>query len=882
MGIRHWFYTTPLRLRSLLRRNRVERELDEEFQYHLERQVGEYIAQGMTPEEARYAALRAIGGIEQRKEECRDMRRVSFIEDLLRDLSYGLGALRRNPGFAVVAVLTLALGIGANTAIFSVINAVLLRPLPFSQPDRLVHIWQTHPALGPTQTTYLDYSDWRKAARSFQGIAAYTFQATNQVQLLGEGEPEQIQATMVSHDLLSIIGVKMLQGRGFTADDEEKAQRVVLISERLWRRRFSADPGVIGRAIRLGPIANTVIGVVPDREAFPSWADVWMPLSYLEPMLRETRRFRPLEVVARLKDGVSVEEAHSEISTIAANIGRTYPETNRKLGASVVPLLDKITGRARPTLLVVWMTVGLVLLVACANMAHLFLARTISRRRELAIRLSVGATPGDILRLLLIESALIVAIGGLLGALLASFLMPTLQSLAAHAIPRVSEAGFDTAVLSFTLAAIVITTLVIALPSYLEMRRMSLSLVTKQGDVHLFSQRGGRLGPMLMASEVALAFVAFAAALLLVRSFSMLTAVPAGFKGENVLAVDLSLSHYGSGSWEKARQTFETKLAPEIAKLPGVQAVATANMSPMSLDQAEISRYTTRVGIPGAQFEGAFPVVQVRWVSEDYFNALDIPLISGRSLRQTDLDKPRHLINETLARRFFAGQNPIGKQLLLNADTQQPQPVEIVGVVGDVRDLGLDIEAQPAIYSINTSPRFSLLVRSSTSPTSLAAGIRDIVHRADPEATIARVSTVEQVVNASLSRHRFARWLMVGFASLAATLSVIGIYGVTSFAVGRRAREFAVRAALGARPADLALLVLKEGIVVSLAGMGTGLALIWATSGLIRSVLFTVSPGDPAALAGAGFLIIALCALSMSIPARRASSADPASTLKED
>jgi putative ABC transport system permease protein len=882
MRIKHWFYSIPLRLRSLLRRSQVERELDEEFQYHLERQTQEYIAKGMTAEEARYAALRAMGGIEQRKEECRDMRRVSFIDDLLRDLRYGLRALRKNPGFAIGAILTLALGIGANTAIFSVINAVLLRPLPFREPDRLVHIWQTHPALGPTQTTYLDYVDWRKAAKSFQGMSAYTFQATNQVPLLGEGEPEQIQATMVAHDLLSIVGVKMLQGRSFAADDEERAQRVVLISERLWRRKFGADPGVIGRAIQLGPSANTVIGVVPDREAFPSWADVWMPLSYLEPMLRETRRFRPLEVVARLKDGVSVEDAHSEISTIASNIGRTYPETNQKLGASVVPLLDKITGKARPTLLVVWMAVGLVLLVACANMAHLLLARTISRRRELAIRLSLGAAPGHILRLLLIESASIVAIGGLLGAVLASFLMPTLQSLAAHAIPRVGEAGFDTAVLSFTLAAIVITTLVIALPSYWEMRRANLSLVTRQGDAHLFSQRSGRLGPMLMASEVALAFVAFAAALLLVRSFSMLTAVPAGFKGEKVLAVDLSLSHYGSGSWERARQTFETKLAPEIAKLPGVQAVATANMAPMSLDQAEISRYTTRFAVPGAQFEpGAFPVVQVRWVSEDYFKALDIPLLSGRSLRPTDLDKPRNLINETLARRFFAGQNPIGKQLLLNADTPQPQPVEIVGVVGDVRDLGLDIEAQPAIYSINTSPRFSLLVRSSTDPISLAAGVREIVHRADPEATIARVSTVAQIVNLSLSRHRFALWLMVGFACLAAALSVIGIYGVTAFAVGRRAREFAIRAALGARPAGLALLVLREGIVVSLAGMGAGLVLIWATSRLIRSVLFTVSPGDPAAMAGAGLLIIALCALSLSIPARRASSADPAATLKE-
>ncbi len=516
-------------LRALFRRSEVERELDDELRVHIEQQTEQNIRLGMNPEEARSAARKTFGGVEQAKERSRDARGVLWVEVLWQDLRYGLRVLRKNPGFTAATVLTLALGIGANTATFSVINAVLLRPLPFWQPDRLVHIWQTHPTLGPTQTTYLDYIDWRNTTKSFQGIAAYTFQAANRVPLTGEGEPEQIQATMVSHNLLSLVGIKMLQGRNFTADDEQQAARVVLISERLWRRKFSADSSVIGRAIRLGPTASTVIGVVTDKQAFPSWADIWMPLSLLEPMLRETRRFRPLEVIARLKDGVSVEEAHTELSTIALNIGRAYPETTHNLGASVVSLLDKTTSKTRPALFVVWMAV----------------------------------------------------------------------------------------------------------------------------------------------------------------------------------------------------------------------------------------------------------------------------------------------------------------------------------------------------------------VRSASDPVSLAAGVSEIVRRADPEAPITRVRTVEQLVNTTLSRYRFALWLMIGFASLAAALSVVGIYGVIAFAVGRRAREFAVRAAIGARPADLGLLVLREGIVVSLVGLAVGLGLIWASSRLIRSVLFIVSPGDPAALAGAGLLIIALCVLSMLIPARRASSADPALTLKE-
>jgi putative ABC transport system permease protein len=801
---------------------------------------------------------------------------------LRSDLQYVVRTLRRHRGFAAAAILTVALGIGANSAVFSVIYSVLVRPLPFQHPDRLVHIWQTHPTLGQTQTTYPDYLDWRNTAKSFAGLAAYTFQAMNRVPLLGEGEPEQIQATMVSHDLLSMLGAKMLQGRDFTVDDERRADRVALISERLWRRKFNADPHLIGRAIRLGPTSITVIGVVPDKQAFPTWADLWMPLSLLEPMLRETRRFRPLEVIARLKDGVPVEQANAELSTMALNTSRAYPDTNQKLGASVVSLLDKITGKARPTLLIVWLTVGLVLMVACANVAHLLLARTLSRRRELAIRLSVGATSGQLMRLLAIESAVIVAFSGILGLIVASLFLPTLRLLAASSVPRIDGAGIEAAAISFTFIAVVITTLLIMLPSYLEIRQANLSGALKQGDTPVFSSQIGRLGIMLMASEVALTFFAFASALLLVRSFSALTSIPSGFNGQNVLAVDLSLSSYGGNSWEKAGQLFENKLAPEIAKLPGVQAVAAANLAPMSLDQTQISRYTTRFGLPGATYEpGSYPVAQTRWVSEEYFKVLSITLLNGRLLRQNDQDQPRYLVNETLVKRYFAGQDPIGKRLLINIDSQQPLSVEIVGVVSDVHDLGLDLDVQPTVYQIKVSPRLSLLVRSAGDPVSLAAGVSEAIHRADPETPITKVSSVEQLVAASLTRYRFALWLMAGFADLAAVLSMVGIYGVIAFAVGRRTREFAIRGAVGARPVDLVWLVLKEGLAVALLGVGAGLGLIWMASKLIRSVLFGVSPSDPTALAGAGLLIITLCLLSMLIPARRASSADLALTLKE-
>jgi predicted permease len=477
-------------LRALLWKSASEYDLDVELKDHIERQTQQNIRLGMPPEEALVAARKAFGGVEQAKERSRDARGVRWLEELWQDLRYGARRLRKKPVFATVTILTLALGIGANTSIFSLINAALLRPLPFPQPDRLAHLWQTHPTIGSTQTAYLDFIAWRRSAKSFQGMAGYTFQAMNQVSLLGEGEPEQVQATMVSHDLLSILGVKMRQGRNFTADDEQQAAPVVLISERLWRRKFSADPKIIGRAIRLGPTANTVIGVVPDHQAFPSWADVWMPLSFLEPMLRETRRFRPLEVIGRLKDGVSLEEAHSELSTIAINLGREFPETNQSLGASVISLLDKSTNKARPGLFIAWMAVGLVFMIACANVAHLLLARTISRRREIAIRLSVGATPRRILRLLAIECMLIVVLGGILGTAMAKLGLPSLQLLAVSAIPRADEAGIDLAVLSYMFAALLITTLIILFPSYLELRRANLSYAMRQCDASVFSNRG--------------------------------------------------------------------------------------------------------------------------------------------------------------------------------------------------------------------------------------------------------------------------------------------------------------------------------------------------------------------------------------------------------
>ena len=482
---------------------------------------------------------------------------------------------------------------GANSVVFSLIHAVLLRPLPFRKPDRLVQLWQTHPTLGNLQVTYLDYLDWKRA-KSFEDVEAYTFQAVNKVTLLGEGPPEQLQATMVSNGLLPMLGIAFTHGRNITPQEEREKQRVVLISEALRGRKFGSDPNIVGRTIRIGPFGMTVVGIVPRKQAFPVWADVWMPISMMEAATTETRRFHPLEVIARLKPGVSMETAQAEMTPIASANATAYPVTNRTMGAFVVPLLDQVTGAVRHILLIIWMAVGLILFMACANVAHLLLTRTVSRSRELAIRISLGASWMDVGKLLSAESLLLVTGGGSLGALIALAVLPRLRDIARSRIPRVDEITFDSSVFTYTLIAAGLTAAAIVVPSLFQAFRC---------EAAALSRRSGRPGSMIMASEIALSFVVLGSALLLVRSFTTLLAVNPGFDSRNVLAVDVAVPS-GDNGWEESARLFENRLGPAIRALSGVELVATANMAPLSIDRTETSRFASRFGISGVQHPG--------------------------------------------------------------------------------------------------------------------------------------------------------------------------------------------------------------------------------------------------------------------------------------
>jgi predicted permease len=787
-------------------------------------------------------------------------------------------SLLRAPAFSATAILTVALGIGVNTAIFGIIYAVLLDPLPYRDPARLVQLSETHPEFPSLQVAAPDYQDWRRMSKSFEDIAAYTFQTINQVTLAGAGEPEQVQATDASHQLFPMLGIQPIYGRAFTAEEEAGQAPVVMLNEALWRRKLSADPAVIGRTLRLGNAAYTVVGIVPKRQAYPAWADVWKPLSFMPQQYKDLRRYHSLELIGRLKRGVQLEQAQSEMQVIAAGLAKSYPETNKTEGASVLPLAASLTGEVRPALLIAWAAVSLVLLLACANVAHLVLIRSVARSREMAVRAALGANTFELMRVLVTEYLLLAFAGGALGAALAAFLLPLLAKFAAGGLPRLETLALTPVTAVFSGAAAVLCALLFALPALFHTRRTGLYEAIKQSSGLAAGHRRPRFGAAVIAVEVALAFVVMTGAGLLYRSFAALLREDAGFDARRVLAVDVSLSK----GFAQAGPLFEQQIAPRLRRLPGVTSVAAANCAPLTIGSTELSRFATRFGVPGRVYEaGRFPVAQVRSVTPEYFRLLGIPLTRGRLLTDADNNQPVFLINETLARRFFPGQDPVGRALLMGVVSPSPQAIPIAGVVGDVRDLSLDLEPRPTIYQFTLAPRTTLLVSTAVDPASLIPAVREIVRSADAEAPITRLEPLAAIVNESLERRRFALYLLGAFAAMAGALTAIGIYGVIAYSVSCRGREFAIRSALGAQRRDLRSLVVRNFALPAGAGLiaGAGLAYVFARA--MGTMLYKLSPADPSVAAITTFALAGLVIGSALRPAGKAASIPASRALRE-
>ncbi len=799
----------------------------------------------------------------------------------MHDLRLVLRTLRRNHAFTLAAVFTIALGVGANTAVFSVVRAVLLRPLPFRDPGRLVMLWQTHPAIPQLQVTAPDFDQWGLSARSFEQVAAYTLQAMNKISLVGYGEPEQIQGTMTSVNLLPMMGITPLAGRSILPAEEKAGEHVALISESLWRRKFAADRSIIGKPIRIETESFTVVGIVPQRNAFPVWADFWMPLSLLEPQLETNRQFHPLEVVARLRESVGVESAQAEMKTIAQREAEAHPATNKTVGALVVPLADEVSGSVRPALVAAWAAVGLILLIACVNVAHLLLAHGASRRREAAIRAAVGAQRSQLIRLFLTESISIAVIGGVLGLLLALSLTPAVASLAAREIPRFARVSMDGGVFLFTLAVSALAGVLFGLPQAIESARTDPSEVLKQDGGVSFALRHGRIGGFLIMAEVALSLAVMIAAGLLVRSFAALLEVDPGFRADHVLTMQVHLP-VGKYNWDRAWDFFHDILLPKLRTVPGVTEAAAANTAPMLIDRTERSRFATRFGIVGQAFEpGRFPVAQTRWVSPEYWRAMGIPLKMGRYLRESDHNKPVTLIPESLAQRYFAGRNPVGRQILLGVMTAKPSAVEIVGVVGDTREFALDIQPEAVLYSLDISPTMQLVVHTASDPAALAPVIRRVARSTNPDLGIDQARSMQQVVADSLAQRRFALWLIGGFAWLALVLAAIGISGVVAYSIATRQRELALRLALGAQYREVIGLLLRESLPLVGAGLIAGCILAFAFNRMMATLLYGVTAVDPLTYLAAAIFLMLVAMAAVYVPARRVMRLDPMEALRE-
>jgi putative ABC transport system permease protein len=870
------------RLIFYVRRDRFDRELEDEMRFHLEMKAGENQAAGMSSEEARSASQRQFGNRTLLREVSREMWGFRSIETLTQDLRFGIRMFLRNPGLTAVLILTIALGIGLNSALFSVVNSLLLNPLPFPEADRLTYAWTRSDRLSSERlgVTPEEFEEWRKQPQSFMGIAAHTGTWFN---LSGTDEPERISSARVSPTFFSLLGIKPALGRDFLPEDEDfKGGRAVILSHRLWQRRFSADPSLIGRTIRLNDLPYVVVGILPPGFRLPqiregtSETELWTVLD-----LNIWRGAPVLSVFARLKPGLDVEVAQAELNSIARRLEIAYPQTHSGKSVHLVPLQEQVVGGVRHSLLVLFGAVLIVLLIACANISNLLMARAAGRRREMALRLAIGASRLRLIRQLLTEGILLAVVGGGLGLLIAFFAKTLLLSLSEQSIPRADEVVIDMRVLLFTLSLSVIIGLVFSILPAILASSMNPNQSLKEGAKPGAAGRSGnRLRGMLIVVQVALALVLTISAGLLTRSFLALLSVDPGFDPKKVLTFDLFLSSKYNPPAQGAG--FYRQLTERLAALPGVEAAGAVNALPLG------GTFTWTFFIEGRQ-PSDVPLGRVEYqiVTPDFFHTVGIPLVKGRVFTEQDGKEaiPVGIINEAMARLYWPNEDPIGKRLRVQAPISMAPWATIIGVVGDVKHNGLDRDPSPAFYRPHQQhPRgdMTLVVRAQRDPLALANSVRYQVREMDKDIPISNLREYTYFVAKSVAQRRFAMLLLAIFAVIALALALCGIYGVLSYSVSQRTQELAIRQALGAEPRDVLALVVRQGMYLVLVGIIIGLAAAFGLTRVMTNMLYEIKPLDLTTFMTVPFLIAGVAALACYIPARRASRQDPMVALRNE
>lgn len=884
-----WFNILRDRLRALRQRDTVINDIDREMRSHLDLQTEENINSGMPPAEARRQALRSFGKVERAADAAYDVKGGGVFETVTQDVRYGARMLTKHKAFTVVAVVTLALGIGANTAIFSVVNELLLRPLPYRDAERIAMLWEVTPEGRRQNTTSrANFRAWRDQNSSFAQMAAFSDQRLN---LTGQGEPEELSVQLATPEIFKVLGVDPILGRTFLADDDGPGKTpVAVLSYALWQRQFGGQSNIIGQPITLNGEKFTIIGVMPANFQFhikhrsgtgrPAelWAILPMPIG-----AGANERGRFLSVVARLKDGVSVEQAGAELRTIEARLSEEVPQFNKNYSAEVLPLREQFFGNVRRPLWLMLGAVGFVLLIACANVANLLLSLATSREKEIAVRAALGARRGRIIRQLLTESLLLALLGSVLGLVFAWMGIKALVAISPRDLISLQSVGLNVSVLFWTLGVSLLTGIVFGLAPALHISRLNLNDSLKEGGKSESAQAGGsrRLRSALVVSEIALAVVLLASAGLLIKSFVRLQQVDRGFQTDNILTMVVRLPDAGYKE-DPQIVNFFVQAMERIRSLPTVRSAGVINFLPLygGLGSATGFKIEGRPEPP----PGQGPSTDVRVVDAGYFETMGIPLLRGRNFTSIELREPKRviLINEALARKHFANEDPIGKRLDV-AMFENPIWCEVIGVVGNVRYDSLIDESPAAVYFAHPDLAYSfmtLVIRTDGDPAAIAPAVQREIRGLDPNQPVSDVRTMNQVMSEWVSRSRFNTLLLGLFAALATLLSAVGIFGVMNYSVALRTRELGLRLAVGAQPRQVLLLVLKQGLALTIFGVVVGLLAAFALTRLLSGLLFGVEAVDISTFATISLLLIFVSLLACYLPARRAMRIDPLRALR--
>jgi putative ABC transport system permease protein len=872
------------RFRYLLHRRHFESQLDEELRIHRDMAEESLRRGGAPPVEARHAASRVLGNVPLALEDSRAQWNFMWLETLFQDLRFGLRTLRKSPGFTAVALLTLALGIGANTAIFSVVYGVLLRPLPYKDASRLVVLNETTPRVGPVSVSYPNFLDWRAQSRGFSEMAAVGQVAFN---LGGIAQPESIHGETVSPNFLAMMGVRPLLGRDFNASEEKAGTApVVLLSYQLWQSHFGGDRGAIGRAIRLDGNAVTIVGVLPPEFRSLDKTDVLEPIGVWatnnsDAAARAERG--DMVVVGRLAAGASFTQARAEMEGIAARLAQAYPEANDEFGVALRPIRDVFVSEIRPALLVLFGAVMFVLLIACANVANLFLMRGAGRGKEMALRLAIGASRGRIIRQMLVESFVLAFFGGLLGLALAVGGMGGIAQL----IPIDALAGasvkLNGVVLLFAAGIVILSALIFGLMPAIHSSKTDVHTELKAGGRTTGTRTGqNRWRGALVIAEVSLALTLLVGAGLMMKSFYRLLSVDPGFRPDRILTMTLSLR---TAQYDKAEAilNFWQQVLDRVCALPGVEAAALGSGVPLTNEHGRTDIFVEGMALPKP---GGFPHPDLHVVSPQYVSTLGMRLLRGRAFTDADGENapPVAMVNAMVAQRLFPGEDPVGKRFMFGWPSADKQKwFTIVGVAGDTKLYGLANPARLEVYiplRQRVRGEMQLLVKSGIEPAALTSAIRTAIASVDKDQPIFAIATMQQLVSDSVATRRITLILLGLFSVLALALAAIGIYGVISYSVAQRTHEIGIRMALGAQRRDVLRMILAQGMKIAGAGVVIGIVAALGLTRLMVNLLFSVSAADPLTFAAVAMVIVLIAALSCYIPARRTLRVDPMIALR--